>query len=248
MRVSFIIPTFNHAAWLPHAVSSCLNQTKDIEVVIIDDCSTDTTGQYIDWLLKQGDTRIVYKRNEKNMGRSYSRNLGVKISTGEIICVQDSDDLSVNQRAEWTIRKLKTCQVCYGSAVFMDAIGIQLAEKSAGSIDKDRLLKSIDMNKLEEDIEKGNPIDFREVGIVHSSMGMLREIALKYPYAEGKIADLGLDDWDVEIRMLRDNISFDFIPDVLCAYRQHGQGITNTRNPKEVIRLKADILNGVACK
>lgn len=249
MRVSFIIPSFNHAAFLPHAVDSCRNQShKDIEVIIIDDCSTDTTDQYINWLLKQGDTRIVYKRNEKNMGRSFSRNLGTKISTGDIICINDSDDLSVNQRAEWTIKKLKKTSVCYGSAVFMDAIGIQLTEKTAGPINKERLLKPIDMTKLEQDIEKGNTFDLREIGIVHSTMGLHREIALKYPYADGKISDLGLDDWHVQTRMLRDGVSFDFIPDVLCAYRQHGQAITNTRNPIEVIKMKADILNGVMCE
>jgi len=86
MKVSFIIPSYNAAAWLPHAVRSCQEQNhKDIEIVIIDDCSTDTTEQYIKWLLAQGDSRIVYKRNEKNMGRSYSRNLGTQISTGEVI-------------------------------------------------------------------------------------------------------------------------------------------------------------------
>lgn len=245
-KVSFVIPSFNHAAFLPHAVDSCRNQSeKDIEIVIIDDCSTDTTDQYITWLLKQGDTRIVYKRNEKNMGRSYSRNLGNKISTGGIICVNDSDDLSVSQRAEWTIKKLKKTSVCYGSAVFMDAIGIQLSEKSAGPIDKERILRPLDLTKLEEDIEKGNPIDLKELGIVHSTMGMHREIALKYPYANGKISDLGLDDWDMQIRMLKDGVSFDFLPDTLCAYRQHAAAITNTRNPKEVIRMKAEILAGV---
>jgi len=246
MKVSFIIPSFNLAAWLPHSVDSIRNQThKDIECVIIDDCSTDTTERYIDWLLKQGDSRIVYKRNEKNMGRSYCRNLGTKISTGDIICINDSDDLSVNQRAEWTIKKLKKTKVCYGAAVFMDAIGIQLREMSAEPIDRERLLKPIDMKKLEADIEKGNPIDLKQVGIVHSTLGMVREIALKYPYAEGKIADLGIDDWAMQINMLKDNVPMDFIPDVLCAYRIHEGGVSNTRNPKEVMKMKAEILAGV---
>jgi len=249
MRVSFVIPTFNHAAFLPHAVDSIRNQThKDVECVIIDDCSTDTTNQYIEWLLKQGDPRIVYHRNEKNMGRSYSRNFGNKISTGDIICVNDSDDLSVNQRAEWTIKKLKKASVCHGSAVFMDAIGIQLTEKIAGPINKERLLTPIDMTKLEEDLEKGNPIDLKEIGIVHSTMGFRRDIALKYPYADGKISDLGLDDWNQQIQMLKDGIDIDFLPDVLCAYRMHGQGISNTRNPKDVIRMKSEVLAGVYCK
>ena len=247
MKVSFIIPTFNHAAWLPHAVKSCQEQThKDVEIIIIDDCSTDTTNQYMDWLLKRGDTRITYKRNEKNMGRSYSRNLGNKISTGGIICPLDSDDLAINQRAEWTIKKLTRCQVCYGSAVFMDAIGTQIKEAHAKPINKD-ILKPLDMAVWQENLEDGR-IDRREIGIVHSSMGYLRDIALKYPYAEGKVADLGLDDWEQQIRMIKDGVVFDFIPDLICAYRMHGTGITNTRDAKEVIKMKSEILGGVECR
>lgn len=245
MKVSFVIPTFNHAAWLPHAVKSCQEQThKDIEIVIIDDFSTDTTNQYIDWLLKQGDTRIVYKRNEKNMGRSYCRNLGNKISIGEITCVLDSDDVAAPDRAILTMKKLTKCQVCYGSATAMNAIGLSLGEITARPLNVPASLTPI--TNWRDDLEKGI-VELRENGIVHSTMGYLRDIALKYPYAEGNISDLGIDDWDQQIRMMRDGVIFDYIPDSICAYRRHGEGISQTRDPIEVMKLKASILEGVKC-
>lgn len=245
MKVSFIIPAFNCAAWLPHAVKSCQDQVyKDIEIVIIDDCSTDTTEQYINWLLKHGDKRIVYQRNGKNMGRSYSRNLGNKISTGEIICILDSDDLAISDRADWTVKKLKNCQVCYGSAITMDAIGVKMGEIIAGPLDIENMTKP--MTNWKENLEKGK-IELRENKIVHSTMGFLREIALKYPYVEGKVADLGIDDWQQQISMIRDGVKFDYIPDVICAYRVHISGISQTRNHLEVMKLKAQILEEVKC-
>lgn len=246
MKVSFIIPSFNSAAWLPHAVESCLNQThKDIEIVIVDDCSTDTTGEYIAWLKGKGDKRVVYSRNDKNMGRSHSRNLGAALATGEIVCVLDADDLAMNKRAELTIKKLAKCDVCYGSALFMDAIGYKLKDAPAKEIDVKSILKPLDMAKFEADLSAGNPPELRETGIVHSTMGMWRKHALKYQYAEGRVADLGIDDWEMQIRMMKDGLKFGVIPDMICAYRVVGGSISNTRNHLDVVKAKSEILAGV---
>lgn len=230
-KASFIIPSFNCAAFLPHAVKSCLEQThKDIEIVIVDDASTDTTSEYLAWLAKQNDKRIRIIHNSKNMGRSESRNIGNYAAMGDILLVLDADDLAISTRAEWTLKKMKNCQVCYGSAVAMDVLGNALNEIPAKAIDKDECLKT----KLN--------------GIVHSTMAYTKEIAMKYPYKTGKIADLGLDDWYSQIHMIMDGVKFDFIPDVICAYRVHGAAVTQTRNAKEVDKLKDEVLEGLKCK
>jgi len=230
-KVSFVVPSFNCAAFLPHAVKSVQEQTiKDWELVIVDDCSTDTTDQYINWLLKQGDKRIVYHRNGKNMGRSESRNIGNKLATGDIICVLDADDLAIATRAEWTLKKMKTCQVIYGSAVVMDALGNAHSEIIAKPIDFATCVKN-----------KTN-------GIVHSTLAYTKELGIKYPYESGKIADLGIDDWHLVLRMLADGIKFDYIPDVICCYRITEGQITNTRDPKAVEAAKNEILEGMKCK
>jgi glycosyltransferase involved in cell wall biosynthesis len=243
-RVSFVIPSYNSAAWLPHAVESALGQThKDIEVLIVDDCSTDTTGEYIAWLKAKGDKRVVYHRNDKNLGRSASRNKGNELATGEYICVLDADDLALNKRAELTIKKLEKCDVCYGSSVFMDAIGYTLKTATAQPIDRDTILKPLDLDKWNNDLKAGIAPDLKETSIVHSSMGLRRETAIKYPYADGKVATLGIDDWAFQISMLRDGLKFGVIPDVICAWRYMPGTISHTRNAVEVIKTKAEILN-----
>jgi len=230
-KISFVIPSYNCATWLPHAVKSCQEQTiKDIEIVIVDDCSTDTTDQYINWLLKQGDKRIVYHRNEKNMGRSETRNIGNRLATGNIICVNDSDDISMPIRAEMTLKKMKKAKVVYGSAVVIDALGNALTEIQAKPVNFQDCVK----NKVN--------------GIVHSTMAYTKELALKYPYQSGKVSDCGIDDWQVQLAMLADGIEFDFIPDCITAYRQLSSGISKTRNEEEVMKLKNEILEGMKCK
>lgn len=230
-KISFIIPSFNCAAWLPHAVKSCQMQTiKDIEIVIVNDFSTDSTNEYLSWLYKQDDKRIKIINNHKNLGRSESRNIGNRTATGDIICVLDSDDLAMENRAELTLKKMKTCQVCHGSAVMMDALGNSIREQIANPIELEKCLKE------------------KVTRIVHSTMAYTKDIAIKYPYETGAIANLGIDDWAQQMKMLIDGVKFGYIPDVVSAYRMLGNSVTNTRDPKLVEAEKNNILEGFKCK
>ena len=247
MRVSFVIPSFNSAAWLPHAFISVSRQThKEVEVVIVDDCSTDTTQVYTDWLKTQGHKNLIIHRNEENKGRSYSRNKGNELATGEIVCVLDADDLANDKRAELTVKKLKSgYDVVYGSALFMNALGYRVREAFAKEFNAKDIIRPLDMEKWDEDVNAGDIPDFREFGIVHSSVGMWRKHALKYPYSAGKISDLGIDDWEQQIRMIKDGLKFGVIHDTICGYRAFESNITHKRDIKEVMKAKSEILAGV---
>lgn len=87
-----VIPTYNRADLLPLSIQSVLNQTfQDFEVVVVDNCSTDNTSQ----VMKQytNDSRVRYFRNEQNMERGFSRNVGFHNGDGEFLTLLDSDDL-----------------------------------------------------------------------------------------------------------------------------------------------------------
>lgn len=110
--ISIIIPTFNRMNTLPRAVESVLRQTyQNFELIIVDDCSSDTTKEYIDSL---ADERVRYHRNEKNMGAAESRNIGVSLAKGEYIAFQDSDD-------EWLPNKLEDVLACLDQEENQDA-------------------------------------------------------------------------------------------------------------------------------
>jgi len=88
--ISVILPTYNRANLLPRAVQSVLSQTeKDIELIVVDDASTDDTAQVMAAL---ADPRVRYLRQSENKGACAARNAGVKAARGEYIAFQDSDD------------------------------------------------------------------------------------------------------------------------------------------------------------
>ena len=90
-KVSVIVAVYNTEKYLDRCIESLLNQTyKNIELVIVEDCSTDSSRK----LLKKykGNKNIKVFYNRENRGLSYSRNYGLKKSTGDFIGYIDSDD------------------------------------------------------------------------------------------------------------------------------------------------------------
>ncbi len=93
-RVSVVIPTFNRAAFLPSAVRSALEQTlREIEVIIVDDGSTDATPEVCRSFVA-GDSRIRVIR-QANRGLAAARNAGVAAARADWIAFLDDDDLWV---------------------------------------------------------------------------------------------------------------------------------------------------------
>lgn len=96
--ISVIIPTYNREKTLKKSIMSVLNQTyKNIEVIIIDDNSTDNT---LDIIKSIDDKRLKYIKHETNLGANKARNTGILHSIGDYIAFQDSDD-------EWMANKLE---------------------------------------------------------------------------------------------------------------------------------------------
>ncbi len=89
--VSVLVPTYNRAYCLPRAVDSALAQThQNLEVLIIDDGSTDDTPDLVERLYG-GDSRVRYVR-QPNQGVSAARNTGIAAARGEFVGLLDSDD------------------------------------------------------------------------------------------------------------------------------------------------------------
>lgn len=93
-KISIIIPTFNRKEYLKQCLDSILNQTyKNLEIIIVDDCSLDGTEELI---LSYKDNRIIYLKNEKNSGAGDSRKKGYFCSTGDYIIFCDDDDYYID--------------------------------------------------------------------------------------------------------------------------------------------------------
>lgn len=93
-RVSIVVPAYNCEATIADAVNSCLAQTYgDVEVIVVDDGSTDGTAQ----VLEQFGGRIRVLR-QSNAGLAAARNAGSRAATGQFVAWMDADDLATPER------------------------------------------------------------------------------------------------------------------------------------------------------
>ena len=90
--VSIIMPVYNVENYIPKSIESVLRQKlKNIEVLVIDDCGTDTSMEIIEEYARK-DERIKIIRQVENKGVSAARNLGIKKAKGKYLAFLDSDD------------------------------------------------------------------------------------------------------------------------------------------------------------
>lgn len=92
IKVSVVVPVFNVEPYLRQCLNSITNQTlKDIEIILLDDCSMDNSPIICKEFASQ-DARIVFIQNSINMGPGPTRNRGIDLSHGEYIGFVDPDD------------------------------------------------------------------------------------------------------------------------------------------------------------
>ena len=96
--VSVIIPTYNRSSLLRRALKSVSSQTyKNIEIIVVDDCSTDGT---VDFLREYPDKRLRFFSTDYNMRASAARNIGIAMSRGRYVTFLDSDDEYMPNKVE----------------------------------------------------------------------------------------------------------------------------------------------------
>lgn len=99
-KVSIIVPVYNEEEYVSTCLDSLINQTlDDIEIILIDDNSTDNSlNILLDYAKKYPNIKVYH--NEKNIGQGASRNRGLSLATGEYIGFVDSDDYIRNTMYE----------------------------------------------------------------------------------------------------------------------------------------------------
>ncbi len=104
-KLSFLLPIYNVAAYLPQCLDSILSQlTPECEIILVDDGATDASGAICDGYAARHDCITVL--HKENGGLSSARNAGMALARGEYICFVDSDDYiapgSVKKLLDWT--------------------------------------------------------------------------------------------------------------------------------------------------
>lgn len=98
--ISFIIASYNCKPYIDECLQSVFNQSYkgDIEIIVCDDCSTDGTAEILEQYADEG--KIVFIKNEKNLGAAQSRNNCIRVANNEYLAILDADDYISYDRIE----------------------------------------------------------------------------------------------------------------------------------------------------
>jgi glycosyltransferase involved in cell wall biosynthesis len=208
MRVSVVIPAYNHARYLPQAIESALAQTlAPAEVIVVDDGSTDDTPAV---LAPYADrVRVV---RQPNAGVSAARNHGVSLSTGEAVAFLDADDV-------WLPRKLEL------QCARMEADPeVGLVHVAVQDVDAEGKPLGCHTGGLEGEGIAREMLFFRRPVILGGGSGAMVRRSV-FDEVGGFDLDLGTSaDWDLYYRIAsRSKVAF--VPEVLLHYRLHGSNM-----------------------
>jgi len=236
-RTSFVIPAYNAESYLAEAVISCRSQSvKEIEIIVVDDGSTDGTKELVQWHAER-DPRVQYVTYGENRGRSAARNYGNNLAKAPIILVLDSDDVALKNRVRDTLLhfNMKNIDVLYGPFQLIDENDNVIGTQQAGPFNPE-IAKKKGFN-----------------GIGHSTMAYRKGVTLNVQYDEGDFSTLGLDDWRFQWDAFLKGYKFGFTKVPLSRYRiyqlpnhVYGSPTEFMRDPKKVKELKNAYLAGIS--
>ena len=207
--VSIITPCYNSEKYLSQTIDSVLAQTfQDWEMIIVDDCSTDSSYKIALDAAKL-DTRISVYKNEQNMGACFSRNFATDKAKGKYLAFLDSDDI-------WYAEKLKeqldfmqknNCDFSFTEYEFIDSDSQPLHKKA-------RVINRLDYKK----------------NLFHNFPGCLTVI-----YDSEKIGKIhgnkkgNADDYDLFLNVLKNASNAMGMKKILAKYRRHASSISYNR-------------------
>lgn len=232
--VSVIVSLYNHARYLPLCVQSVLEQSHhDLEVVIVDDASTDEGLDVAHALQRQDPDRIKVYANPRNLGVSRTRNFGVYKSSGPVLAFLDADDYWRPDKLEKQVRAFgedPTLGLCHCSvSIDCDGQSARWLAENRG-MDQDALSRwggSFDAF-CREAVSFGQPDYFRRLlisnNICLSSVAVRRDV---FRQARGFIdgTTCQSEDWLLWLKLCMIT-RFRALPEQLAVYRFHHESHT----------------------
>ena len=220
MLVSVIIPCYNHAQYLTETVHSVLNSTfKDLEIIIVDDGSTDNSRTVAQELCVQyPEVSYLYQNNS---GPSVARNYGISKSSGKYILALDADDLISDNYIEQAVAILESnpqVKVVYAEA------------EKFGKVNKPWKLKSFSPERLALD------------NMIYVS-ALYRNEDWQRVNGYTELAVLVREDWEFWIKILKNGGEVVKLPFVGFYYRIHSdsrrKSMSKTKKNAEIAYLNS---------
>jgi glycosyltransferase involved in cell wall biosynthesis len=217
LRISVVIPTYNRATLVQQAVRSALEQTlPPLEIICVDDASTDATGEALEALSRREPGRVRAIRHERNQGAAATQNTGVAAAQGDWVCLLGDDDLllphALATLAEW-----------------------QSTRSSVGLLHADHL-KEKDLDPSSRAVMRGDraildgdptPLLFVDNFIRASGALIRRDLWQKAGGMDPQ--RVTAEDYDLWFRLARAGCEFLHVPEPLVVYRVWGQNVSRNR-------------------
>jgi succinoglycan biosynthesis protein ExoO len=227
---SVIIPTYNGAAFLADAIeSACRQSLSNIEIIVSDDASTDTSPEIVA-KLAGNDLRIRLIRSDQNAGPAAARNRALTVASGEWIAVLDSDDLMHPERLETLIGAAAkdAADIVADDLLFFDSDHIeaprtllrgQLA-KTADWLDVVRYVRANVLYGRDEPLGYLKPI-FRSSLIAASGIRYDERLRIS-------------EDFNFVLRLMNFGARFRVYPFLMYFYRRHNNSISHSMTQKTI--------------
>lgn len=222
--VSVIIPCYNAEKFVEAAVRSIMLQSySNLEIIVINDCSTDSTFNILKKLSAE-DSRIKLLMNEKNFGLVSTLNKGISVSNGKYIARMDADDISHVNRISIQVKYLESHEavaMCGGNYILIDEQGRE----------KGRLKYPKGDENIKAELLFYCPFCHPTVMMRRN---VLNEIGL---YNEGLVP---AEDYELWIR-IAEKFPLENLPDFLLYYRWHGNNVTILKKNEQYKALKRSV-------
>ncbi|MBR5505795.1 MAG: glycosyltransferase [Clostridia bacterium] len=222
--VSVIMSVYNGEAYLAEAIESIINQTfQNWELIVINDCSTDSTAQILaDFAQK--DARVKVHPNEVNLRLPTSLNKAISLCSGKYIARMDADDISLPGRLENQYKFMEeNPDVSLSSCRFMTVKNGVYASGGAGG--------RCDSDAIKAMLLVANPI-------LHPGVIAKAEVMKEFCYDTTLTCTEDLELWT---RLAMANHKMKILPECLLIYRLHDKQITSTtleRQHTEVLKIQ----------
>lgn len=217
--VSVVIPCYNAEKYIEESVYSIINQTyNNLEIICVDDCSTDNTLKILKQLALK-DRRVIVLQNPENLKISKTLNRGIEYSTGEYIARMDADDIALPVRIEKQIEFLEAnpeVGLCGTCCEKIDATG-----KHVGYMRYPLKHEELKSALLFTSVFIHPTVVFRKK--IFNELGGYRDL-------------MPVEDFEYWIRIIQ-HFQVANLMDVLLKYRWHGDNVTVTQNALRIDQL-----------
>jgi glycosyltransferase involved in cell wall biosynthesis len=210
-KVTVVIPCYNYAQYLPDAIESCLNQTVPVDIVVVNDGSTDLTDSVMDNYVFFNNVQYV---KQQNKGLAAARNAGIALASTEWVLPLDADDKIDEECVVKLLQYADKADILVpGQQTFGDtSIYYPFSHKNFSFA------------------------GFFESNQAHCSC-LYRKSMWQQLGGYDETMKLGYEDWDFWLRAAKAGYRFQSVSEPLFFYRKHGESLVSIAgaNQKEII-------------